>query len=139
MILSEFIISRSTVLKSFSPDKTSAIVHLYEWVMTKFWITEYSGCMKDFLSLTMKNIHSFHVFTIETYVCIYSNSQSVNSCYWNFQRLGGHCSKHIFKYFKSQCLLKILAHIIGLVSSWIHSRSVFNGIEKIALLVPKIR
>ena len=95
VILSEFVINRSTVLKIFSPDNRSAIAHLNKWVMAELWITEYSDFMKDFLSITMKNIHPFHVFTIETYVCFYSNSQSVNSCYWIFQRLKRHRSKRI--------------------------------------------
>ena len=55
----------STSLKNFSPDNQSAIAYLYGFVMGKLLITiSYSCFIKDFLSLTRKNIHPFGVFLI---------------------------------------------------------------------------
>ena len=47
----------------------SAIAHLYGYIMTKLWITEYSGFKKDFVSFTMKNIHALDVSSIENSIC----------------------------------------------------------------------
>ena len=56
----------STALKIFSPVNTSAITHLYRFVMAELLITKYLGFIKDFLSLTRENIHPFGAFSIET-------------------------------------------------------------------------
>ena len=119
----------STVLNVFFPDITSAIPHLHVCTMADLWITEYSGFMKNFVSSMMKNIHPSDIFSIETDLFLFKLA-IYEFLSVKFKR---NCSKRICKYLNINAPWKIF-----LVYSWTQVRSVFNGIETIARLGPKI-
>ena len=137
LALSWFVITRSTVLKIFFSDNTSAISHLYRCIMAEFWITEYSGFMKNFLSLTMKNIHPFDVSSIEKDLFLFKLA-ICKFLLLKFPRTQKGLLETYFLIFWSQFTWKFQSTLISLIFSWTQVKLAFNKIETIILLCSKI-